>query len=298
MPKILVVDDTAVDRKIAEGILQSEGQMIVEFAENGMQALTHMETSTPDLVLTDLQMPDMDGLELVTRLSFQYPQIPVVLMTAHGSEDIAAQALCQGATSYVPKRDLASRLLETVQPILAMAEADEGYRKLIRCATRTEFSFVLDNDAAMIDPLIDLVQKVIDSMGVCEYIQRVRLGVALEQGLLNAIFRGNLEITRQQLQEGSERLVAGGQHDVVSRRRSEQPYCDRRVHVNISIKPAMAEFTIRDDGNGFDTSVIPKPGSAAAMTPDAGRGLVLMQTFMDEVHFNDRGNEVTMIKNF
>jgi hypothetical protein len=243
-------------------------------------------------------MPDMDGLELVTRLSFQYPQIPVVLMTAHGSEDIAAQALCQGATSYVPKRDLSSRLLETVQPILAMAEADESYRRLIRCATRTEFSFVIDNDVVMIDPLIDLVQKVIDSMGVCEYIQRVRLGVALEQAILNAIFRGNLEITRQQLQEGSERMVTGAKDDIVSQRRASAPYRDRRVHVDISIKPARAQFIIRDDGQGFDTSKIPAPGSASAMTPDVGRGLVLMHTFMDLVQFNDRGNEVTMIKNF
>ena len=64
------------------------------------------------------------------------------------------------------------------------------------------------------------------------------------------------------------------------------------------IKPARAQFIIRDDGQGFDTSKIPAPGSASAMTPDVGRGLVLIHTFMDQVQFNDRGNEVTMIKNF
>jgi len=69
----------------------------------------------PDLVVTDWQMPEIDGLELVNTIGDKYPEVPVVLMTAHGSEVVAAQALANGAASFVPKSDLADNLVETVR---------------------------------------------------------------------------------------------------------------------------------------------------------------------------------------
>ena len=120
-------------------------------------------TSCPDLVLTDLQMPDLDGLQLVNSINERYPDVPVVLMTAHGSEVIAAQALASGAASYVPKSDLADSLVETVMHILAMSDSDARYKKLMRSAKKVHFEFELDNDLRVIDPLVDLIQQVVAS---------------------------------------------------------------------------------------------------------------------------------------
>jgi DNA-binding NarL/FixJ family response regulator len=99
-----------------------------------------MDREPPDVVVTDLQMPEMDGLQLVLKIAQDNPDIPVVLMTAHGSESIAAQALANGAASYVAKSDLAESLVNTVMLILAMNETDLRYR-LIQCSTRTQFDF-------------------------------------------------------------------------------------------------------------------------------------------------------------
>lgn len=288
MPTVLVVDDTAVDRRLAGGLLEKGPGLEVSYAENGEEALGVIESNPPVLVVTDLQMPGVDGLELVTAINDRHPEIPVVLMTAHGSEAIAAQALARGASSYVPKAELSSSLLETVLHILAMSESDERYRKLIQCSTKNEFEYLLDNDLSHIEPLIDLVQQVIASMGLFDNTVRVRVGVALEHALLNAIYRGNLEIDSRETPAIDQQLMRN--------RLAQSPYKDRRVYVNIQVTRGAAQFIIRDEGNGFDTNTVPESGDPDAFREGVGRGLVLMTTFMDEVVFNDAGNQVTMIK--
>jgi CheY-like chemotaxis protein len=80
----------------------ANGDIRVVHAGNGRDALEKIKSAPPDLVVTDLVMPEMDGLELVKEVRRTYPTIPVILMTAHGSEEIAAAALKAGAASYVP----------------------------------------------------------------------------------------------------------------------------------------------------------------------------------------------------
>ena len=137
MATVLIVDDTAVDRQLAGGLLARNPSIEVCYAENGNEALEVIDFRLPDLVVTDLQMPELDGLGLVTEIGKSYPDVPVVLMTAHGSENVAAQALANGAASFVPKSDLANNLLETVMQILFVAETDSRYRKLVACTTKT-----------------------------------------------------------------------------------------------------------------------------------------------------------------
>ena len=99
MPTVLIVDDNAVDRRFAGGLIEESGGVDVIYADDGEQALEKIHELKPDVVVTDLQMPHMDGLELVTKIRLTNPAIPVVLMTAKGSEVVAVQALQQGASS-------------------------------------------------------------------------------------------------------------------------------------------------------------------------------------------------------
>src|SRR5439155_15026506 len=112
MATVLVVDDSALDRYLAGALLEEHAGMSVVYAEDGRQALAIIQQSAPDAVLTDMQMPEMNGLELVEAVRRDFPAIPVILMTAHGSEEIAVEALQKGASSYVPKRTPARDLAE------------------------------------------------------------------------------------------------------------------------------------------------------------------------------------------
>jgi CheY-like chemotaxis protein len=100
MPVVLVVDDSPVDRRLISGILQKSGRLRIETAVNGADAMERLRQVSPDIIVTDLTMPELDGLQLVTMVRLHFPKIPVVLVTAHGSESLAVQALEQGAASY------------------------------------------------------------------------------------------------------------------------------------------------------------------------------------------------------
>ncbi len=286
MQTILVVDDNAVDRRLAGGLLEGAPNLEVCYAENGKEALLKIGLELPDLVVTDLQMPEIDGLKLVTTIGEEYPEIPVVLMTAHGSEAVAAQTLANGAASFVPKSELAENLLETVLHILVMSENDSRYKKLVSCATKTDFEFDLDNDPMIIDPLIDMVQQVAISQGLLSHNNRVQLGVALENALSNAMIRGNLELSREEMPVTTRSRV--------EQRNSQAPYKDRRVYFRSLVTPDSAQFTIRDEGPGFDTSLVPQASDPDSFKDGTGRGLVLIQAFMDDVTFDEKGNELKM----
>ena len=103
MPTVLVVDDSSVDRSRIGGLLLKSSELNVEYAIHGAEAAQRIAQSPPDLVLTDLIMPEMDGLELVAYVAVHHPQIPVILMTGKGNEETAVRALQAGAASYVPK---------------------------------------------------------------------------------------------------------------------------------------------------------------------------------------------------
>src|SRR5260370_38467623 len=91
-PTVLVVDDSAVDRHKAKRLVEKvEGWRAVT-ACNGVEALEAIEREAPTGVLTDMLMPEMDGLELVEAIRGRYPLIPVILMTAFGNEAIAIRA--------------------------------------------------------------------------------------------------------------------------------------------------------------------------------------------------------------
>ena len=102
MATILVVDDSAVDRQLAGACVTELGSQAI-FAESAEEALDVIPRENPDVILTDLIMPGMNGLELVEATRRAHRPIPVILMTAFGSEDTALHALKAGATSYVPK---------------------------------------------------------------------------------------------------------------------------------------------------------------------------------------------------
>src|SRR5262249_19808846 len=74
-----------------------------------------------------------------------------------------------------------------------------------------------------------------------------------------------------------------------------KPYRSRRVHVTARESPAEAVYVIRDEGPGFDPSKLPDPTDPANLERVTGRGLLLIRTFMDEVHHNPKGNEITMV---
>ncbi|HVK13758.1 MAG TPA: response regulator [Gemmataceae bacterium] len=291
LPLVLVVDDSPVDGAKAAGIVQRTLGWRVERAADGKAALEAVARARPAVVLTDLQMPELDGLGLVERLHADEPLLPVVLMTAHGSEEIAVEALRRGAASYVPKRNLGLHLAETLTQVLGAAEVGRQRQQfLAECRTELSETFVLPNNPAVLRPMVARLQDDLAALGLVGEKRRLRAGVAFEEALTNAMYHGNLEVSSD-LRDGPD---PGAYHRLAEDRRTIPPYKDRRIRVRTSLSRAAGSVTIEDEGPGFDPTGLPDPTDPENMGRACGRGLLLIRTFVDGVSFNPTGNAITL----
>src|SRR5664279_5015848 len=116
--RILIVDDESNARNALAEILREEGYTC-ETAADGFKGLGRFGEFEPDLVLTDLKMPGMDGVELLTKVRERSPGLPVVVMTAFGAVDTAVLAMRNGAIDYLTKPINTGELLIVIERALA-----------------------------------------------------------------------------------------------------------------------------------------------------------------------------------
>ncbi len=111
---ILVVDDELLIRDLLYDFFNSQGWDI-SVAENGEKALEILRAKKVDLVLTDLKMPEMDGMTLTSRVRKDYPAIPVMIMTGYPSVESAVEALRSRVTDYITKPFNINQLYKSVE---------------------------------------------------------------------------------------------------------------------------------------------------------------------------------------
>lgn len=287
MSSILIVDDAAVDRVLIQRLLErAEKNWQIQSVADAATAMELIQNEPIDAVVTDLQMPRIDGIALVRWIKQQRPHLPVVLVTGMGSEQAAMDALRSGAASYSPKSQLARDLAATVAYVLEIAARVQNRPLNQACPECT--AFVLENEARLIMPLIDHLQA---QMPHWSDGSRLQIGMALNEALTNAMHHGNLEVPST--------LRADDESDyyfLIRQRQKSLPYCDRRVRVQFETSPEQIQIEISDEGPGFDPELIPDPRLPANLEKLSGRGLLLIKTFMDEVRFADKGSRIVMIK--
>ncbi len=265
---------------------------MIAYAAHGLAALETLAHAVPDIIVTDLLMPELDGLQLLTAVRKRYPLVPVILMTSHGSESIALEAIRQGAASYVPKESIASDLRETIHRLLAISSCKRSQVWLLGRMTRHQSTFCLENNRLLFAPLIQYLQDGAAQFGLWGDNERNRIGVALEEALANALYHGNLEVGSELRERNLEAY-----YKTIDTRRGQSPYQERRIEVEADFSFDRAVFVIRDEGPGFDPTILPDPTDPANLTKPSGRGVLLMRAFMDDVVYNARGNSVVLIKN-
>jgi DNA-binding NtrC family response regulator len=138
--KILVVDDEPLVRDVVRKGLSRMGGYDVETAQSGPEAVEKMEKDVFDLVLTDLKMPEMDGLELLKAIKGTRPEVMVILMTAYGSIETAVEAMRMGANDYITKpinfNDLLIHISKVQKESFLLRE-----NRLLRMEVRKKFEF-------------------------------------------------------------------------------------------------------------------------------------------------------------
>lgn len=123
MKKIMVVDDEAVIREGVKRILEGEGEFAVETCASGHLALERLLDEDFDLVITDLKMPGMSGMEVLQTLKSIYPDVPVVMMTGYAMVSTAVDAMKYGAADYIPKPFKPRELLDKIKLAMQSGKA-------------------------------------------------------------------------------------------------------------------------------------------------------------------------------
>lgn len=156
MSTILIVDDEKSVRDSIRMILEYEGYG-VQFAENGPQALSKVQGGEIHLVLLDVKMAGMDGLEVLQKIRERDSAIPVIMISGHGTIETAVEATKLGAFDFLPKPLDRDKLIITVRNALDRARLTEEYRSL---KEHVEGKFQLLGESAKIREILDLVARV------------------------------------------------------------------------------------------------------------------------------------------
>ncbi len=289
MPKVLVIDSSAADRNEIRRILSPHDLEITEASE---LTIDLADLASADLLVIDPAIAGDAGEGVVKQIKQDRPRLPVIVVSVRGNEELVIRALQNGAVSFVPKRLLEQELLKTVRDVLDVAKDHESKNRLLHRRKELTCRFELENDRKLLSCMVDFLQSCCAEFRLFdENNELTRVGMALDEALANAMMHGNLEVS------SALRDEEGNDYEETARKRIHDPqYCDRRIQVTARFTEEAAEFTIEDEGKGFDHQDVDDPTDPGNLERVSGRGVLLMRTFMDNVAFNEKGNRVTMRK--
>lgn len=290
--KILIVEDEAPIRLLLAKTVQSMGHE-AEIAEDGVTGLAKFKTFEPDIVLTDILMPKMDGLELLEHIRKISSDAVVIIVSAHGSAEYTLKALQLKANDYIMKPFRPRQLkdyLDKYEPILKSRTIDQ---EILGMFMKREFILQFSNDLELVAKLADkLMQETYNTIP-----KNCRLGVHLgfAEVLLNAIEHGNLGITFEEKKNALEK-EGDEWKKLLAERLSDPKLKSRHTRIHFLMSPEACEWTITDEGNGFDWHNMPDQSDPEVLLAANGRGILLARMQFDELEYNEKGNQVRIKK--
>lgn len=291
MTEILVIHREGPASSAIIQLLNGHEEWRPTLASSAKQAVAILDRHAYALVIVELALADAGPNPLLDQLLDHCAQHPVLLTGGDGTVNQVVQALNRGAAGFVHQAHLQRDLVEQVGRVLSAANQNKSQARLLECMTSARSIYSIESDPVLIPTVLARFQASVRMFRVVDESESTRLAIALEEAISNALYHGNLEVSSKLRRDNLADYYA-----LAKRRRQESPYAQRRIHIVEELDQEKAVFTIRDEGPGFDTSTInvePDPEDLEALS---GRGILLMQAFMDEVTYNDRGNEVTLIK--
>lgn len=288
---VLVVDDDPVTLDCLKETVQFLGLEVCA-APDGEQALKAFDQKEPSLVVTDVRMPNMDGLSLTHQVKARRPDCPVVIVTGHGDESTAVAALKAGACDYLHKPFQIAELKNTLQRALSLIRARSMEDQALQSLGKLTWSFEIENDLEMLGGILTVMLRPIE-VWLSEADQlHVRMG--LQELLINAIEHGNLGISAE---EKREALMNDTYEELLETRCQMPEYAARRVKVWMENDPIQRMFHCRicDEGDGFDWETLLQGNTETIPTlAGSGRGIFLVKTLIPQIQYFGRGNEVAL----
>ena len=292
--KLLLIDDEQLVRDELGGILRDEGYDVITGCD-GEVGLSLFRSEHPDMVITDIRMPKLDGLSVAMTIKEEAPHVPITVVTGHGTESMAIEALRAGVTDFIKKpvrlEDLSAALARMeASRQLAAPHAQGEMPQSVEVVERT-WKYRLRNELEIIPEFVDgLLGHVTSGMNDHAVME---LNIALRELILNAIEHGNLGLS---FEEKSQALEEGKLSALLEERNRLPEYEGRHVTITASRLQKVVYIQIADMGAGFDWHDLADPMDPANLLSSHGRGVLLARMSVDGLTYNEKGNQVTVTK--
>ncbi len=287
---VLLVDDENIVSDVISEFLRRAGYPHV-CARSGEQALKLYHEHKPAIIITDICMPGMDGIELLRTIHRDNPDARVVVMTGYGDENVAIEALRAGASNFIKKPIKLEEFLFIVQAHERMIRAHRRQRLPAECIIQESKTLRLPTDNNLIYAAAYNVTSALHGLLPRQEIDAILL--ALTEALTNAVEHGNLGIGYE---AKSEALQNNSYRRLLREKLRDPELARRTITLEFLLTPAEVWIRVTDEGSGFDWRNLPDPHDPQNMVREHGRGLSIIGLFMDEMGFNEAGSQIWMAK--
>lgn len=289
--KILIVDDEEQIIDVLRQNFERKGYTC-DWAYDGEEALAKVIASPPNLMVTDIKMPKMDGLELIERVRAEGIELPVVVITAFFDIDNAIKALRLGAVNFFKKPFDFQSIHDTIFKIEKLRSTAAEKRRALDFLETGRVRFIIPSNIELIDGVSSYITDRAADVGIIPIKQKFYTQLAIDEAISNAILHGNLGINEQMSEDDEERA-----RDVIYKERRQKPeFAEKKVFIDATVNTNKLEVTIEDEGIGFNHDELPDPTDKENVFRYHGRGIFVIKNIMDNVSFNEKGNQVTLVK--
>ena len=287
---LLIADDTAEVLNFLQDFFVKAGHSVF-CARDGEEALKILQNEEIDGIFCALTMPKLGGLELLKEVQSANSRRPIVILCPPNDSENALNALQLGACDYLLKAINPLELQRTLDRVVSLQEGFHFSAYAMDHLLQETRTLEIGNDFTGLNRIIAFMTQDLPSYGILNQEQLFRMNMLLKEAIENAIFHGNLELRSEMRRENPELF-----YKTAVQKRDIDPYKDRKLILQYDISRNSAKYVVRDEGKGFVHADLLDPADPDNLLRIEGRGLIMIMNFMDEVFWNDRGNEVTMVR--
>ena len=267
--RVLVVEDSKTMQTFLLNLLKKEDYEVVlaNDGETGVQCFQQslVEGNPFDIVMTDIVMPGLSGLEVLKKVKTLNHDTIVVVLTSDANVDTAIEALNAGANNFLHKPPNSEEILNVMWRATKHREIFLENEELTPFMERT-IHIAIPSQLRFIKGIAHNIIADAKLMGYDEHELRDKIPVTVDEAVTNAIKHGN------KFQE------------------------EKQVTIDVSINTDRVKIVVADEGEGFDVNAVPDPTDPMNFLKPSGRGILFMTIGMDDIHYNEKGNMLTLIK--
>jgi len=261
---VLIVDDDHEVMTMLADIVK-ELDLTPVTASHGQEAMEKLKAQKIDLIITDLIMPKMGGLELIKQSRQLNAKIPIAVISGHGEAQNVIEALNRGAYNFVSKPFTIKEIEAIIKKGLRLREFSLGTHKILE-GIRNYTEINIPNNPHYIPPATLYVVRECQWRGIDDEDQLSNVSVCADELLTNALIHGNA------LDE------------------------DKKISIQLMFDAEKFTMSFEDEGRGFDHRKLMAALSVEHVVPPTKRGLFIVKSLMDELSFNESGSKVTAVK--